>query len=162
MENRSSDASQGLAPIRTDFSGRRLPAGRERVVALNRHPVRVNIAQLQAVYVANDYLACVCTVEPFDCSIKAIETSALWATDGKGDQDMGVHFFERKTFDEKDSTSCNKIEFAISTRLPRSPLSYRGQLLKINWLISLRVFLANDAEFKFEFPFRVVGSPEQA
>jgi putative glutamine amidotransferase len=52
--------------------------------------------------------------------------------------------------------------FAIGTQLPRSPLSYRGQILKINWLVSLRIFLTNDSEFKFEFPFRVVGSPEHA
>ena len=160
MENRSSDLGQRLAPIRTDFSGRRLPVGRERVVALRRHPVRVNLAQLAPVYNACDYLACVCTIEPFECSIKAIESSVLWATEGKGDQDLGVHFFERKTFDEKDSASREKIEFTISTRLPCSPLSYRGEILKINWMVSLRVFLANDSEFKFEFPFRVVGSPE--
>ncbi len=113
-------------------------------------------------YLSLDHLACVCTVEPSDCSIKAIETSVLWATEGKGDQDIGVHVFERRTFDEKDAASREKIEFAIGTQLPRSPLSYRGQILKINWLVSLRIFLTNDSEFKFEFPFRVVGSPEHA
>lgn len=72
--------------------------------------------------------------------IQAIETSVIWLTEGKGDTDIGVHFFERR---QKQALTIEtfKQPQRISTVLPASPLSYEGQILKIRWCVRVRLFL---------------------
>jgi hypothetical protein len=102
-------------------------------------------------------------------------------TDGKGDLNIGVHYFDRrahepsKPIDPEESDASRRewarrewsepfvdrpkdsLSFAIATPLPASPLSYRGQIIRINWQVKLRVFMGNDAEFEYLFPFRLVS-----
>ena len=62
-------------------------------------------------------------VEPRE--VRAIELSVLWHTEGKGDEDMSVHHFERFELAGGDvSIFAGHVTF--STRLPNSPLSYDG------------------------------------
>ena len=81
--------------------------------------------------------------------IQAVEASVLWHSEGKGDEDLAVHFFERRVpadADDRDLRSQRK----LSTKLPNSPLSYAGVSLKIRWCIRVRVFLRRGREVFFE------------
>lgn len=71
--------------------------------------------------------------------IRAIEISVLWHTEGKGDEDMEVHYFRRISVDSPDGNQLDRpIEFGV--KLPPSPLSYEGQIMKIRWCARARVF----------------------
>ena len=71
--------------------------------------------------------------------VRAIELSVLWHTEGKGDEDMSVHFFERI-----ERPNGERLDFRqprhFSTVLPNSPLSYIGMIVKICWCVRVRVF----------------------
>jgi hypothetical protein len=83
--------------------------------------------------------------------LRAVEHSVLWYTEGKGEEDIGVHFFER-TATPRDSGS-----FAVT--LPRSPLSYEGVIVKIRWCVRVRVFFQGGRDFVSEHVFDVGRVP---
>lgn len=70
--------------------------------------------------------------------VRAIEVSVLWQTTGKGDTNLGVHYFWRR---EARATDDNITAGTWSVVLPASPLSYHGVLFRIVWLVRLRVFV---------------------
>lgn len=72
--------------------------------------------------------------------VLAIETSVIWQTEGKGDTDIGVHFFERRQRQGLTSDTFNQSQ-RLSTVLPASPHSYDGQIVKIHWGVRVRIFL---------------------
>ena len=83
--------------------------------------------------------------------LSAVEASIVWTTEGKGDEDMGVHFFERRVptdtkYDLRSLHTCHVV-------LPNSPLSYFGEILQVRWSARLRVFVRGGAEFCTEKPF---------
>ncbi len=82
----------------------------------------------------------------------AIETSVVWYTEGKGNEDLGVHFFERSTGDALTQRDWTQPQ-TVSTLLPVSPLSYEGRLLKIRWCIRVRVYLADGTDMVAQEPF---------
>lgn len=93
--------------------------------------------------------------------IRVVEHSVLWQTTGKGDRDLGIHLFERrKVLMSKDG----QIEpFAgihgpavFKTVSPLAPLSYHGQLISIDWMVRVRVFLESGQQLRFEQPFQLV------
>ncbi len=94
--------------------------------------------------------------------VRAVEISVLWHTEGKGDEDLAVHFFERT-----EPTDDLVIDFRqprrISTVLPNSPLSYNGAILRICWCVRARVFLWQSRELSLDVPFKLgmVPPPEQ-
>ena len=48
-------------------------------------------------YQPGDWLKCDYQIDAVDRGeVQAVEASVLWYTEGKGDEDMGVHFFERR------------------------------------------------------------------
>ncbi|RIK82302.1 MAG: hypothetical protein DCC68_06745 [Planctomycetota bacterium] len=72
--------------------------------------------------------------------VEAVEASVLWYTEGKGDEDLGVHCFKR--FDGvRDPVPLHELR-SISTTLPESPLSYDGRIVKIRWCVRVRAFLS--------------------
>jgi hypothetical protein len=86
--------------------------------------------------------------------VAAVEVSVLWHTEGKGDEDLGVHHFEEWRGSEADSIDpCAERRF--STRLPRSPLSYDGLNVKILWYIRVRVVIPGWQDRLIEVPFRL-------
>jgi hypothetical protein len=90
--------------------------------------------------------------------ISAVELSVLWYTEGKGDEDLGVHHFER--FTSEDASSASLIELRkFSVALPRSPLSYEGVLIKLRWCVRVRVFLKSGRNYFAELPFRLGDLP---
>lgn len=86
--------------------------------------------------------------------VQAIETSVLWETTGKGDEDLGVHFFERR---ERQMAQPEVIRqwHRLNTVLPLAPLSYDGKILKIRWLVRVRLFLADGTSCTQDEVFRV-------
>jgi hypothetical protein len=90
--------------------------------------------------------------------IQAVEASVLWYTEGKGDEDMVVHYFERggaeSVIGEAFQGACR-----FETELPKSPLSYEGLIVKIQWCARIRVFLTSGAELHHETPFHLGEVP---
>jgi hypothetical protein len=85
--------------------------------------------------------------------VHSVELSILWYTEGKGDEDFGVHYFEEHRLADQPNGRAAWRPFA--TRLPRSPLSYDGQLVKVRWCVRVRVFLEGGKEAVGEKIFRL-------
>ena len=90
--------------------------------------------------------------------VRAVEVSVLWQTEGKGDEDLAVHFFQRRSVDGN-AERATRLGGAFSTHLPRSPLSYAGLIVKIHWCARVRVFLSRGREVVGELPFRLGNVP---
>jgi hypothetical protein len=90
--------------------------------------------------------------------IKAVELSVLWYTEGKGDEDLGVHYFQRVALEEGQSLDLG-LPQAFGTRLPNSPLSYDGRIVKIRWCVRVRVFLHRGKPLVCEEPFQLGSVP---
>lgn len=83
----------------------------------------------------------------------AVEASVLWYTEGKGGEDMGIHYFERRVPADADGDLRQWRRF--QTVLPNSPLSYEGALIEIHWCVRVRAFLRQGRQYCFELPFRL-------
>ena len=60
--------------------------------------IAVRICSPTGVFHPGDVLRCeyqIDAVQPAE--IQAVEASVMWYTEGKGDEDLGVHYFERTT-----------------------------------------------------------------
>ena len=89
-----------------------------------------------------------------DEPISAVEVSVLWQTEGKGNPDFGIHEFWRRSTAEGNWID-NRTPGRFITKLPNSPLSYDGDLIKICWLIRIRVFMEDGREIVDEHAFRL-------
>ncbi len=90
--------------------------------------------------------------------IRAIELSVLWYTEGKGEEDMAVHFFERiEPHDETPLPVHHPRRF--STVLPNSPLSYSGHIVRICWCVRARVFFWQGRDLTLDVPFQLGAVP---
>jgi hypothetical protein len=106
-------------------------------------------------YQPGDCLRCqyqVDAVEPVD--VQAVEASVMWRTEGKGEEDIGVHFFQRTVPGEVPGADLRQM-FPLETTLPKSPLSYEGTLVKIRWFVRVRLFLRRGKELLFDREFRL-------
>ncbi len=92
---------------------------------------------------------------PID-QLQGLEASVLWHTEGKGDEDLHVHHFQRLTEQQLRSAGLAD-EQSITCRLPVTPLSYHGKLITIRWSLRLRLFLVGSREILTEHPFYVVA-----
>ncbi len=86
--------------------------------------------------------------------LDALELSVLWYTEGKGDQDLAVHLFQRFLADHNGRLDGRQAGW-FSTQLPPSPLSYEGRIIKIRWCVRVRLFLSGGREIVCEEPFRL-------
>lgn len=84
--------------------------------------------------------------------VHAVEVSVMWFTEGKGDEDMAVHYFERRVPTDADDGDLRRL-YRFKTTLPNSPLSYSGEILKIRWCGRVRIFLGRGKELFFDQPF---------
>ncbi len=126
---------------------------------MNASRLRLQLDEKPRVYRPGDVLRGHFSLEgvpPTD--IRAVELSVLWHTDGKGDEDMSVHFFERTEAHNGQPIDLREPR-RLSTVLPNSPLSYDGLIVKITWLVRVRVFLAKGKELFAEVPFRLGTIP---
>src|SRR4051794_8036905 len=95
-------------------------------------------------------------VEPAE--LKAVEISVLWFTEGKGDEDLEVHYFERLTSSDVPELNLHQWR-RFQTILPNSPLTYEGVLVKICWCVRVRVFLHGGRDFVSEKSFHLGRVP---
>lgn len=84
--------------------------------------------------------------------VQGLELSVIWYTEGKGTEDIGVHYFERFTandiYQNVANRTCN-----FSTKLPWSPLSYEGHLMKLRWCVRARLFTTKGNDVCTQLPF---------
>lgn len=124
---------------------------------MNEPGVSITLDGDSRVYRPGDTLSGEYRIEQVDPSdVKAVEVSVLWYTEGKGDEDLAVHQFERLSTDDGawiDAARPGRFQ----TTLPRSPLSYDGVLLRVVWCVRVRVFPRRDRELVGECPF-VLGA----
>ena len=95
-----------------------------------------------------------------ETDLAAIESSVIWVTEGKGEEDIGVHFFERRNQASFTTDTFDRPQ-RLSTVLPQSPLSYEGRILRVRWQVRIRLFFVGGREFIADYPFRlsVTGEP---
>lgn len=106
-----------------------------------------------------DELTAQCQIDAIESDdVLAVEVSVLWYTEGKGDEDMAVHFFQRRVpTDVANGDLRTWHEFR--TRLPNSPLSYSGIIVKVRWCVRVRVFSRRGREVVAESPFELGNLP---
>lgn len=92
-----------------------------------------------------------------DERVRAVELSVLWYTEGKGEEDLGVHFFERMTDRERLPPAVTVGSFVSS--LPLSPLSYEGLIVKVRWCVRVRLFFTDGRDFVSEHVFELGEIP---
>ena len=86
--------------------------------------------------------------------IKSVELSVLWHTEGKGDEDLAVHHFQRIANDSGQDVDFRRTQ-QFHTVLPLSPLSYDGAIVQIFWCVRLRVFLRSGRDVVAEQSFQL-------
>jgi hypothetical protein len=128
----------------------------ERAVGMPR--IEVVFARQRRQYEPGDRLAVRYAAEGCEGeSIRAVEHSVVWYTEGKGEEDLGVHFFQRVTDRSLRSSRVVAGDFAAS--LPRSPLSYEGLIVKVRWCVRVRVFFDGSRDFVSEHVFEMGDVP---
>jgi hypothetical protein len=90
--------------------------------------------------------------------VKAVEVSVLWHSEGKGDEDMAVHEFSRREADGTAAVDFGRPE-RFATILPKSPLSYEGQMIKLRWCVRVRAFFQRGREVVGERQFQLGNVP---
>lgn len=118
-----------------------------------RSRIMIRLLGLQPTYMPNDVLEFEYSVSNISQStISAVEVSVVWLTEGKGSEDMGVHFFQRLS-----GSSLNAIQWSKPQRLdvplPESPLSYEGKIVNISWCVRVRFYLTDGTELVAQEPF---------
>lgn len=96
--------------------------------------------------------------QPLD--IQAVEASVMWYTEGKGDVDFGVHYFERYTPSDAIDGDLRHLHL-LRTDLPNSPLSYSGAILKIRWCVRVRLFWGRRKEMYADRHFQLLAVPRR-
>ncbi len=113
----------------------------------------IRLLGLQPTYMPGDMLEFEYRVVNVDhASIVAVEASVVWVTEGKGSEDLGVHFFQRLTGNSLSSIDWS-IAQGVKCPLPNSPLSYEGSLLKISWCVRVRFYFSDGTELMAQQPF---------
>jgi hypothetical protein len=77
----------------------------------------------------------VLTEEPMP--VERVELSVLWCTSGKGDVDECV--IHHETLARGETLNAERA-FPFQVQLPDQPWSYNGQLVKISWVVRVRVY----------------------
>ena len=121
--------------------------------------ISIQIYHQPPVYCPGDVMRCDYQIDAVEAErINAVEASVLWMTEGKGDEDMGVHFFQRRVPADAEDGDLRPLH-TFETALPNSPLSYQGKLLQIRWCFRVRVFAKGGKEFCAEKPFLLTTPP---
>jgi hypothetical protein len=116
--------------------------------------ISIHIRRQRPVYRPGDELECQYQIDAIDpAEIQALEASVLWQTDGKGDVDLGIHYFERRT--PRGDADDFRQQYTLKTLLPKSPSSYDGEIVKIRWCVRVRLFLKRGKVTFYEVPFQL-------
>jgi hypothetical protein len=123
--------------------------------------ISLQLRHTTRIYRPGDELVAECQIDAIDPhELAAVEASVLWYSEGKGDEDLAVHFFERRVPSDAEEGDLRRLHH-FRTVLPNSPLSYPGQIVKIRWCARVRVFLRGGKEIFFEQPFTMTSSASQ-
>lgn len=90
--------------------------------------------------------------------LESLELSVLWYTEGKGDEDLGIHYFQRIAADGPNRSSLHELR-KFQTVMPASPLSYDGVILRLRWCVRLRVFLTRGRSYVADKIFQLGNLP---
>ncbi len=90
--------------------------------------------------------------------VQAVEASVLWHTEGKGDEDLGVHYFERLVPGNVPAGDLRAMR-QLAVMLPNTPLTYDGVIVKVRWCLRVRAFLKRGRDVFFEQTFRLGHVP---
>lgn len=129
------------------------------IQALRQPLISIQIDRGQQVFEPGDVLSGgfqVDAVEPAE--VRVVEISVLWFTEGTGDEDMGVHYFERLTAEDVPELNLQERR-QFQTVLPNSPLSYEGISVKVCWCVRVRIFLKQGRDFVAERGFQLGNVP---
>ena len=170
MENRRNRTSEELAETRKELFGfgsssraAQTASGDPNGVTVEPPDVKIEFENGVSEFMPADFLICEYIVDLLPAhKIHAIETSVVWMTEGKGDTDIGVHFFERRQR-QTITNETFKLKQRLGTVLPASPLSYKGKVLSVRWCVRVRIFLAEGSQSTTDEYFRlgVVDSHSQ-
>jgi|694.fasta_scaffold00317_44 hypothetical protein len=87
--------------------------------------------------------------------IDRLEVSVVWLVEGKGSEEMGVHFFQSHQRSELAKSALSEPR-VVTTVLPPAPMSFDGRLFKIRWCVRLRLYLGDGREITTEQPFHLM------
>ncbi len=137
--------------------------------AMNGPEVLIRLDDNGRAYLPGDCLSGEYRIEGIDeDNLEAVEVSVLWRTEGKGDEDLAVHEFWRKDAGAGrplgpqwagGETADPARPDRFSTTLPRSPLSYDGQIVKIHWCVRVRVMFKRGRDLVADKVFRLGNVP---
>lgn len=123
--------------------------------------VSIKIENRETAHASGEKLAGEYQIDAVEAAeLRAVELAVLWYTEGKGDEDLGIHHFERRTDEDGESNTPLTELRKFSVALPASPLSYEGVLIKLRWCVRVRVFLKSGKNYSAELPFRLGNIPE--
>ena len=118
--------------------------------------IALRICSPTGVFHPGDTLRCeyqIDAVQPAE--IQSVEAAVLWYTEGKGDEDLGVHYFERNTPSDSVDGDLRQLH-RLQTQLPHSPLTYNGFLVKIRWCVRVRLFWGRGKELHVDRTFQLL------
>ena len=148
-----------MAPLSTHLSRRGLPTrSRPQGENLMEPLISIRLDRPQRAYQVGETIHCQYQVDRVELSqLQAVEASLLWYTEGKGEEDLGVHYFQRNipTADEPDIRALRQFQ----AMLPGSPLSYEGIIIKIQWCARVRVFLQDGTTYTQDQAFLLGKTP---
>lgn len=122
--------------------------------------ISIRILRANRQFYPGEELECMYQVDAVDAvDIQALEASVLWHTEGKGDEDLSVHHFDRLLPSDAPEGDL-RTQRRLTTRLPNCPLSYAGVTVKIRWCVRVRVFLRRGKEAFFERTFVLGDLPK--
>lgn len=116
---------------------------------------RIDIHRADSPFSAGDLLRGSFVVDDVEQNeVRSAELSVMWYTVGKGEEDLGVHYFQRFATDGPEAVDLSRRR-EFRTLLPPAPLSYDGVIVKVCWCARLRIFLARGRQHVVEAPFRL-------
>ena len=122
----------------------------------------MRVSGLRACYRPAEQLDfCVALHATAAATCSAIELSVVWHTEGKGNEDMTVHYFRRLAASQLAEVA-SQGRIACSTRLPAGPCSYDGRIVRIRWAVRVRMYMSSGEESLIERPFSLLAAAADA
>jgi hypothetical protein len=87
---------------------------------------------------------------------EGLEASVMWYTEGKGDEDLNVHHFQRWSDSQLGALDLDQ-SHALECVLPLTPLSYEGTLVRIRWCVRVRLFCSVGRDSVAQVPFQLTS-----
>jgi hypothetical protein len=147
-----------MAIILPKLSRRRSSTG---VNSESQPAIRLTLCDPNSMYLAGGELTAKWRISRVQVDeLQGLEISVLWHTEGKGDEDLHVHHFQR-IGDARLREIGVENEQSIQCVLPATPLSYHGQLIRLSWCVRMRLYLEDGRDIVSESPFYLVTQLQQ-